>query len=555
VSRLLPPLLLSLLLLAVWEVACRSLQVPVYFLPPPSAVAVSLVERAPLLAGSALQTFRMALQALLAATLIGGGLALAVSMNRPAERAVRPLAVALQVTPVVAIAPLVVIWSGLDHPDRAVVALAAAVAIFPIFSGVLTGLKSADPDLERLLVRLRRDFLLRAPDLTPARLSFAASLAQQAHNNEFVFVETAEEQAAVRRLVPDDARNLLRLAMYRPLTELADAEDLLRRDWPKPVAALIEGVLRPHLEELDLKRELQSFSPIEDGVSALVSDHYEHNPYPRWFSLTVPQREHRLRALEGLLGQRLATGGGKLQVLVAGGGTGKQSILAAIAYGDSAEVLAIDLSRTSLAYSMRKAREYNVRNLKHLHGDLLEVGRLPQAFDIVECTGVLVCVRDPQAALAALVAKLKPGGLIYLALYSEAARADVVAARQMIAELGIGDSPDEMRRFRHTMITGPDSPLRTELLGSPGFYSLSTCRDFLFHRVEHRFSLAQVDGLLRSCGLRFFCWDLPAGVLPRFRNRFGAAADPRDLALWEVYERENPRTFRGMYNFWCRQEG
>jgi len=412
-----------------------------------------------------------------------------------------------------------------------------------------------DPDLERLLVRLRRDFLLRAPDLTPARLSFAASLAQQAHNNEFVFVETAEEQAAVRRLVPDDARNLLRLAMYRPLTELADAEDLLRRDWPKPVAALIEGVLRPHLEELDLKRELQSFSPIEDGVSALVSDHYEHNPYPRWFSLTVPQREHRLRALEGLLGQRLATGGGKLQVLVAGGGTGKQSILAAIAYGDSAEVLAIDLSRTSLAYSMRKAREYNVRNLKHLHGDLLEVGRLPQAFDIVECTGVLVCVRDPQAALAALVAKLKPGGLIYLALYSEAARADVVAARQMIAELGIGDSPDEMRRFRHTMITGPDSPLRTELLGSPGFYSLSTCRDFLFHRVEHRFSLAQVDGLLRSCGLRFFCWDLPAGVLPRFRNRFGAAADPRDLALWEVYERENPRTFRGMYNFWCRQEG
>ena len=92
----------------------------------------------------------MAFQALIVAFGLGGGLALAVSLNRPAEQAVRPLAVALQVTPVVAIAPLVLIWTGLDHADRAVIALAAAVAFFPLFSGVLTGLKSADPDLERL---------------------------------------------------------------------------------------------------------------------------------------------------------------------------------------------------------------------------------------------------------------------------------------------------------------------------------------------------------------------------------------------------------------------
>lgn len=217
-SRLLPPLLLSLLLLAVWEIACRSLQVPAYFLPPPSAVAVSLVERAPLLAGSALQTFRMALQALLAATLIGGGLALAVSMNRPAERAVRPLAVALQVTPVVAIAPLVVIWSGLDHPDRAVVALAAAVAFFPIFSGVLTGLKSADPDLERLFdlygaTPLQRLVRLRAPAALPFALEglrVAAGLAViGAVVAEFVSGSGATQGLAWRLL---EAGNRLRTA-------------------------------------------------------------------------------------------------------------------------------------------------------------------------------------------------------------------------------------------------------------------------------------------------------------------------------------------------------
>ena len=174
-SRLVAPLALIALLLAVWEIACRLWQVPVYFLPPPSAVVVSLVERAPILAGSALQTFRMALQALAVAALLGGGLALAVSISRTAEHAVRPLAVALQVTPIVAIAPLVLIWAGLDHADRAVVALAAAVAFFPIFSGVLTGLKSADPDLERLFdlygaSRVQRLIRLRIPAALPFAL-------------------------------------------------------------------------------------------------------------------------------------------------------------------------------------------------------------------------------------------------------------------------------------------------------------------------------------------------------------------------------------------------
>ena len=147
---MLAPLVLLAVLLAGWEIACRALAVPAYFLPPPSAVVMALVETGPRLAASAWATFWMALQALAAAGLIAAALALTVSLNATAERAVRPLAVTLQVTPVVAIAPLVLIWAGLDNADRAVVALAATVAFFPLFSGVLTGLKSADPDLERL---------------------------------------------------------------------------------------------------------------------------------------------------------------------------------------------------------------------------------------------------------------------------------------------------------------------------------------------------------------------------------------------------------------------
>lgn len=171
----LAPALLLLALLAGWELACRILAVPAYFLPPPSAVAQALVRNGPILAGSAWITFWMAFQALVIAGLIAAALALAVSLNGAAERAVRPLAVTLQVTPVVAIAPLVLIWAGLDNADRAVVALAAAVAFFPLFSGVLTGLKSADPDLERLFdlygaTPVQRLFRLRVPSAVPFAL-------------------------------------------------------------------------------------------------------------------------------------------------------------------------------------------------------------------------------------------------------------------------------------------------------------------------------------------------------------------------------------------------
>jgi NitT/TauT family transport system permease protein len=148
--RILAPLALTALLLAVWEIACRALAVPPYLLPAPSAVAAALVQNLPALAAAAWRTLSTALIALVIASLIAQALALLVALSPLIESAVRPLASVIQVTPVVAIAPLVLIWAGLDHPGTALVVLAVLVAFFPIFSGAVAGLKAADPDLERL---------------------------------------------------------------------------------------------------------------------------------------------------------------------------------------------------------------------------------------------------------------------------------------------------------------------------------------------------------------------------------------------------------------------
>jgi NitT/TauT family transport system permease protein len=168
----LAPLLLVGLLLAAWEIGCRAMDVPAYFLPPPSAVAVALRDNLPTLVAAAGHTLSTAVTALVIASLVAQMLAILTALSPLLDRAIRPLASVVQVTPVVAIAPLLLIWAGLDHPGRALVALAVLVAFFPIFSGATAGLRSADPDLERLFSlygagRWQRVARLRLPSAVP----------------------------------------------------------------------------------------------------------------------------------------------------------------------------------------------------------------------------------------------------------------------------------------------------------------------------------------------------------------------------------------------------
>lgn len=164
------------LILGGWEAAARLSGVPEYLLPAPSAILRALIQGWPTLLPAAGVTLGLALTALAAATAIG--LALAVVFRRVSllERAFGPFALILQATPVVAIAPLVVIWSGVENPRRAIVILAVIVAFFPIFANALAGLKSVDPGLARLfsLYRAsawRRFVRLEIPSMAPTLLA------------------------------------------------------------------------------------------------------------------------------------------------------------------------------------------------------------------------------------------------------------------------------------------------------------------------------------------------------------------------------------------------
>ena len=131
--------------LALWQGVVRLEGIPLYILPPPSAIALSLWTDGPSLLGSLLVTLRVTLAALAAAALIGGGIALLFSLSRIVELSLFPYAVILQVTPIVAIAPLIIIW--VREPFLALLVCAWIVAFFPIVSNTTVGLNSADRNL------------------------------------------------------------------------------------------------------------------------------------------------------------------------------------------------------------------------------------------------------------------------------------------------------------------------------------------------------------------------------------------------------------------------
>jgi len=158
------PMALGIAVLALWEFFVRHFNVPVFVLPAPSAIWTALVENFASLMASLWTTLRVTLEAFALAVLGGVALAILFSQSRAIENALYPYAVILQVTPVVAITPLILIWVGYDRIDLVLVIIAFIVAFFPILSNTTLGLKSADHnliDLFRLYGASRWQILLR----------------------------------------------------------------------------------------------------------------------------------------------------------------------------------------------------------------------------------------------------------------------------------------------------------------------------------------------------------------------------------------------------------
>jgi NitT/TauT family transport system permease protein len=147
-APLAPPMTALVGIVGAWEILVKTLDVPFYLLPPPSAIARAALGSATDLLRAATVTGRAALYGFLLSAAFGTLAAIALSASRGLERALYPYTVFLQTVPIVAIAPLLVLWFGAGM--RAVAVSAFIVSVFPVIANVLAGIRSVEPPLRDL---------------------------------------------------------------------------------------------------------------------------------------------------------------------------------------------------------------------------------------------------------------------------------------------------------------------------------------------------------------------------------------------------------------------
>ncbi len=426
-----------------------------------------------------------------------------------------------------------------------------------------------DVAMERLLTNARLAVLDLATGADAAAgnsedtLIVCCALAQQCFINEYVFDHGGEiERArtlrdalggAMASGAPVTPVMVAAVACYFPLHSVPGAQALLDRPWPDAVARLIVQQVREPAEEQQLRLSIPVLTAIEDGVSVLVRQQYEENPYPRWMdtaSLTkrLTFDEHIRAHFPHVLCRPI----GKTDVdfLVAGCGTGRHAIeTAQWFYG--AKVLAIDLSQTSLAFATRKARASGLDNIEFAQADILKLESVGRAFDVIEAVGTLHHLADPALGWRTLLAILRPGGFMRVGLYRASLRHDIRAAQALIAERGFGRTADDIRRCRQDIMGLDDGARAKGVVKYPDFFSTSECRDLLFHVQDHQFGIPEIKTFLADNGLAFIGFE--SAPFSDYAKSYPYDSAMTNLDYWHVLETENPAIFAGMYQFWLQK--
>ena len=422
-----------------------------------------------------------------------------------------------------------------------------------------------DIQFEVILSRIRSLIIKKQLNNFSTDLDLTSSLSIQCFVNEYVFYESEEDTINILKLEKKIDKgskdkgelyinNIITLSLFRPIRKYNWIEKIKNINLDYRIKKIFKIQIEETLEEATISKSIKKIKTISNKVSKLVRNQYEENPYPRWIKTGFPEQSISLEALIGSFGLKRNKNKNQstniTKVLIAGCGTGQQSIVSSKRYQNS-QITAIDLSLKSLSYAFRKTKEYGINNITYLHGDILDLDALNGKFDIIESAGVLHHMDDPIKGWKKLIEKLAPSGLMMIGLYSKIAREDINNVRNNIFKNNIPITENGIRKFRSLKINNwlANNP---SIIVSRDFFTLSECRDLFFHVKEQSFDLLQIKEILDDLNLTFLGFASYA-KLRSFMKNYPGEDSLYSLDLWHEFELNNRSAFSGMYQFWVKK--
>ncbi len=425
----------------------------------------------------------------------------------------------------------------------------------------LTGLGKfiiPSPVFERWCLFLRR-FLLESISSNEYIFSdsgdmemMICALAKYCFLTDYIFKSTDEEIKLLDKLsnkieatATPNLAELGILGCYRKLCLLKNSKEIAANlQGGDHVSQILKSQIEDYFIQADIKKDIPVLTKIKDEVSSAVREQYEEFPYPRW---DIAAKNLFNDKIEGCLK------GQGIKILNAGCGTGQEAVQMAYVFPD-AQITAVDLSSSSLAYAIFKARQLGISNIRFMQGDIMELGSIDERFDYIASAGVLHHMDDPKAGWKILNSLLKPEGLMRIALYSSRARWAINAARDVIKEKKIRSTAESIKDFRENISDYLKYKPIKNIENFFDYYSLSECRDLLFHVQEHQFNLPEIKNIIDEFDLEFLQLYLSDSELNKYKKRNPIDQNAIDLDSLDKYESKNPDLFNYMYTFWCQKK-
>ena len=423
--------------------------------------------------------------------------------------------------------------------------------------------------LEKLLTKIRSDIIFTLnsanQNILNENFNFIISLAEQCWLNEFIYTQSKKETNQIKKLkqkIEDDkAINELEISILSCYVPLNDSEIIANKLLTYTSSNilfndLINVQIKEPLREKELAKSITTLDRIENPISKKVQEQYEEHPYPRWRYTNSFEPKNFFYHINLEITPNKIKVNKKFDnpnVLIAGCGTGNHSI--STTRYKNANILAVDLSLSSLAYAKRKTAELGHNNIEYMQADILNLKKLNKKFDIIESSGVLHHMKDPFQGLKILVDILEPHGFLKLGLYSESGWQDVVETKKFINKKYFKNSSEDIRIYRQDIINeNKNSSLQT-MKFTPDFYSTSSVRDLLFHTQVHLFTIPQISKILKNLNLQFLGFiNSDITLKTKFLRSFPEDKNNTSLDNWHQFEINNPKIFAKMYQFWIKKK-